>query len=42
MRKNDILLMVILCCSMVLLESNTIERDYQKLASVKIEFANYK
>ena len=39
--KNTILLIVILC-SMLLHSCNTVERDYQKLADAKIEFANSK
>lgn len=39
--KNTILLIVILC-SMLLHSCNNIERDYQKLADAKIEFANSK
>ena len=39
--KNTILLIVILC-STVLHSCNTVERDYQRLAGAKIEFANSK
>lgn len=39
--KNTILLIAILC-PMLLYSCNNIERDYQKLADAKIEFANSK
>lgn len=41
MKRFTIVLMVILC-SIVLHSCNTVERDYQKLAGAKIEFANSK
>ena len=40
MKRYTIVLMVILC-SMLLHSCNTVERDYQRLAGAKIEFANF-
>lgn len=39
---KKLLLLIIILCSVLLHSCNTVERDYQKLAGAKIEFANSK